>query len=31
MRTKENMVTLLNYAAIQYPEVAELVPEVRAG
>ncbi len=24
MRTKENMVTLLNYAAILYPEVADI-------
>ena len=31
MRTKENMVTLLNYAAILYPEVAELIPEVKTG
>ena len=31
MRTKENMVTLLNYAAILYPEVAELIPEVKSG
>ena len=31
MRTKENMVTLLNYAAILYPEVAELIPEVITG
>src|SRR5665647_3192532 len=31
MRTKENMVTLLNYAAILYPEVAELMPDVKSG
>lgn len=31
MRTKENMVTLLNYAAILYPEVADLIPEVKSG
>ena len=31
MRTKENMVTLLNYAAILYPEAAELIPDVKSG
>lgn len=31
MRTKENMVTLLNYAAILYPEAAEITPDVQSG
>ena len=31
MRTKENMVTLLNYAAILYPEAAEIIPDVQSG
>jgi pimeloyl-ACP methyl ester carboxylesterase len=31
MRTKENMVTLLNYGAILYPEIAGLIPEVKTG
>ena len=31
MRTKENMVTLLNYAAILYPEAAEILTDVKSG
>jgi hypothetical protein len=31
MRTKDNIIAILNIAATQYPQIAEIVPEVQSG